>query len=136
MSVNDDLITNFHAYLWDLATEAPFRLRQHPDYPLIEAPATFLVSFLRSIGEAVPFPPITRHGMDAALDQLFAHPALRPLLLDDATSGALQEHFATSYLPTMPPVFQAHWNHIIRPAWDQHRELQRTIRETEAQEPS
>lgn len=115
------------SYLFDIATEAPDRPLQAPDLPNINTPATFLIDFLRTIADTAPPPPITRHGMDAALDILFAHPAMRPLLLDDNTSVALQQHFATSYLPDASPVFAAHWTHIILPAWDQHRELQRTL---------
>jgi len=114
-------------YLFDIATEAPDRPLQIPDLPVIETPATFLMDFLRTMANTAPPPPLTRHGMDAALDILFSHPAMRPLLLDDNTSVALQQHFATSYLPDATPVFAAHWTHIIRPAWDQHRELQRTL---------
>jgi hypothetical protein len=114
-------------YLFDIATEAPDRPLQIPDLPVIETPATFLMDFLRTMAATVPPPPLTRHGMDAALDILFSHPAMRPLLLDDNTSVALQQHFATSYLPDATPIFTAHWTHIIRPAWDQHRELQRTL---------
>lgn len=114
-------------YLFDIATEAPDRPLQIPDLPVIETPATFLMEFLSTMAATVPPPPLTRHGMDAALDILFSHPAMRPLLLDDNTSVALQQHFATSYLPDATPVFTAHWTHIILPAWDQHRELQRTL---------
>ena len=114
-------------YLFDSATEAPDRPLQAPDLPVIDTPATFLMEFLITMAAPVPPPPITRHGMDAALDILFSHPAMRPLLLDDNTSVALQQHFATSYLPDATPVFAAHWTHIIQPAWDQHRELQRTL---------
>lgn len=114
-------------YLFDIATEAPDRPLQPPDLPGIDTPATFLMEFLRTMADTVPPPPITRHGMDAALDILFSHPAMRPLLLDDNTSVALQQHFVTSYLSDASPVFAAHWTHIIQPAWDQHRELQRTL---------
>jgi hypothetical protein len=115
------------AYLFDIATEAPDRPLQAPDLPVINTPATFLMDFLHTIAATVPPPPITRHGMDAALDIIFSHPAMRPLLLDDNTSVALQQHFATSYLPDATPAFTAHWTHIILPAWDQHRELQRVV---------
>ena len=115
------------AYLFDIATEAPDRPLQAPDNPDINHPATFLIDFLRTMAATVPPPPITRHGMDAALDILFAHPALRPLLLDDNSSVALQQHFANTNLPDATPVFAAHWTHIILPAWDQHRELQRVV---------
>lgn len=125
--INDEILNAYTAYLYDIATEAPDRPLQAPDRPILEAPATFLLDFLRTMAAIVPPPPITRHGMDAALDVLFSHPALRPLLLDDHSSVALQEHFAATYLPDAPPVFAAHWTHIIRPAWDQHRELQRTL---------
>jgi hypothetical protein len=124
---HDEVREAYVDYLFDIATEAPDRPLQPPDAPHIDAPATFLMDFLQTLASTVPPPPITRHGMDAALDILFAHPALRPLLLDDHTSVALQEHFEISYLSPERPVLAAHWTHIIRPAWDQHRELQRVI---------
>ena len=123
--INDELLNLYTNYLFDVATEAPDRPLQPPDRPMLEAPATFLLDFLRTLADTVP--PIPRHGMDAALDILFSHPSLRPLLLDDNSSVALQQHFASTYLPASPPVFAAHWTHIILPAWDQHRELQRTL---------
>lgn len=126
-TLNDELMNTYTTYLYDIATEAPDRPLQPPDRPILEAPATFLLEFLRTLASIVPPPPITRHGMDAALDILFSHPALRPLLLDDHSSVALQQHFAGTYLPEATPVFAAHWEHIIRPAWDQHRELQRVL---------
>jgi hypothetical protein len=122
-----DETTTYTTYLYDIATEAPDRPLQPPDNPDINTPATFLVDFLRTLADTVPPPPITRHGMDAALDILFSHPSIRPLLLDDNSSVALQQHFAATYLPAAPPVFVAHWTHIIRPAWDQHRDIQRTL---------
>lgn len=128
--LNDILTDNYMEYLHILATESPDRPRQAPDLPLIDTPATFVVEFLSTIAHATPPIPVTRHGMDAALDVLFAHPALRPLLLDDASSAALQEHFATTHLPRASTVFAAHWTHIICPAWDQHRALQRALRDS------
>jgi hypothetical protein len=128
--LNDMLTDTYMEYLHCLATEAPDRPRQAPDLPLIETPASFVIEFLTTIAHATPPIPVTRHGMDAALDALFAHPALRPLLLDDASSIALQEHFATTHLPRASAVFAAHWAHIIVPAWDQHRELQRALRDS------
>lgn len=126
------------AYLRDIATEAPDRPLQPPPLPDITGPSTFLLEFLQSLlptdnsATDTPFVfPITRHGMDAALDALFSHPALRPLLLDDNTSVALQQHFSNTILPAIgtAPV-TAFWEHIIRPAWDQHRDIQRALRDS------
>jgi hypothetical protein len=131
--MTDDATSIYIAYLRDIATEAPDRPLQPPTLPDIPAPATFLMEFLQSLLPAdVPIAiPITRHGMDAALDALFSHPALRPLLLDDNTSVALQQHFTNTILPaigTTPAT--AFWEHIIRPAWDQHRDIQRIVRDS------
>lgn len=64
--------------------------------------------------------PITRNGLDAALDQLFAHPDIAPLLLtlDPDT-------FADQVLPRTHPRFADFWTHIVRPAWDQHVDIAR-----------
>ena len=123
----EELLTSYIHYLHATATETPFRPQQHPDLPQIETPATFLQEFLSDMATADPPLPITRHGMDATLDILFAHPALRPLLVDDHASVALQQYITDTIIPTAPAVFAAHWEHIIRPAWDQHRELQRVL---------
>jgi hypothetical protein len=71
------------------------------------------------------FPPdgralITRNGLDAALDILFAHPQIAPLLLtlDPADVEA-------RILSTAHPRYAAFWTHIVRPAWNQHADIQR-----------
>lgn len=125
-------LNTYLQYLYDIATENPFRPSpsQSPGSPAIDTPSTFLIDFLTQIRDATNPPlPITRHGMDAALDVLFSHPALRPLLLDDPTTVALQEHYATAYVAdtTTSDLFRAHWTHIILPAWNQHRDIQRTV---------
>ncbi len=125
--LNEELLNAYTIHLHAVATENQHPPDQHPDRPHIDAPATFLRDFLHGIATADPPLQITRHGMDAALDILFAHPALRPLLLDDHSSVALQQHIADTLLPDATPLFAAHWAHIIRPAWDQHRELQRVV---------
>jgi hypothetical protein len=126
-SHQEELRNTYIHYLHATAIENPFRPQQYPDLPPMEAPATFLINFLRDMATATPPLPITRHGMDATLDILFSHPALRPLLTDDHASVALQQYIADTIIPTAPAVFAAHWTHIIRPAWDQHRELQRVL---------
>lgn len=133
-----DTTATYITYLRDIATEAPDRPIHPPTQPDIPSPATFLLDFLQSLLPTDTSStdnsfviPITRHGMDAALDTLFSHPALRPLLLDDNTSVALQQHFSNTILPaigTAPAT--AFWDHIIRPAWDQHRDIQRTVRDS------
>lgn len=125
--VNEELLSAYIHHLHATATEEPFRPQQHPDRPHIDAPATFLYDFLRDMINTDPPLPITRHGMDAALDILFAHPAFHLLLKDDHATTALQQYITETVIPTAPPVFAAHWTHIILPAWDQHRELQRTL---------
>ena len=125
---------NYLQYLYDIATENPFRPSpsQAPRRPAIDAPATFLIDFLTHIRDATPPLPITRHGMDAALDIVFSHPSLRQLLLDDHSTAALQEHYATTYVAATATsdLFRAHWTHIILPAWNQHRDIQRALAAT------
>jgi hypothetical protein len=77
-----------------------------------------LTTTLTQIGNATP----TRHGLDAALDLLFARPDIAPLLttLDPAT-------LADRVLPRTHPRFAAHWTHIVIPAWEQHVALARAM---------
>ena len=98
-----DTTATYITYLRDIATEAPDRPIHPPTQPDIPSPATFLLDFLQSLLPTDTSStdnsfviPITRHGMDAALDTLFSHPALRPLLLDDNTSNSI---FPTRFFP-------------------------------------
>lgn len=68
---------------------------------------------------------ITRHGLDAALDILFAHPQIAPLLL-----WVDPDTFGPPILSSAHPRYADFWTHIVRPAWDQHAAIQRTAEAT------
>jgi hypothetical protein len=100
-----------------------------PEIPpvIVQFPTLFLMETLT----AVLRPPLTRNGLDAACDILFAHPAVAPLIADADQSAALQAHFADRYLRTaVPQALHDHWTHIVLPAWQQHTDLQSTMRMT------
>lgn len=70
---------------------------------------------------------ITRHGLDAALDVLFAHPQIAPLLL-----WVDPDTFGPPILSSAHPRYADFWTHIVRPAWDQHAAIQRVAASTAA----
>jgi len=63
---------------------------------------------------------ITRHGLDAALDILFAHPQIAPLLL-----SLDPDTFGPPIMASAHPRYADFWTHIVRPAWDQHANIHR-----------
>lgn len=71
---------------------------------------------------------ITRHGLDAMMDALFALPAYTDLLKHPFEYQA--EIAADLNLVAQPPAFQAQWTHIIVPAWNQHSELRKIMEAT------
>jgi hypothetical protein len=111
--------TDFNRYLdyvRAVACEAP---DSDPPVTLpLPIPDVALIAILRRIGNATP----TRHGLDAALDILFAHPDIAPLL-----QTRNPDEFATQVLPHTHPRFADHWTHIVRPAWEQHVALAQAI---------
>lgn len=66
--------------------------------------------------------PVTRLGLEHALDAVFALPQLTPIL-DDPTP--YQNAFAARDLPACDARFAPFWHHIVRPAWDQHADIRR-----------
>lgn len=108
-------------YLADVACERPVTPVAAP----IALHPRALIPILTYIGQG--HHPITRHGLDAALDILFAHPdvvaALQTLHPDE---------IANEVLPDTHPRFADFWTHIVRPAWDQHVALARTLAATAA----
>lgn len=115
----DTRLDAYIAYIRAVACESPDRIPVPPPAPL-HSPDTVLAATLAQIGNATPAP--TRHGLDAALDILFAHPDIAPLLL--TLEPAI---FADRVLPRTHPRFAAHWTHIVIPAWEQHVALARTL---------
>lgn len=105
-----------------------------PEIPpvIVQFPTLFLMETLTAVLQPVASqPPPTRNGLDAVCDILFVHPAVAPLIADAEQSAALQAHFADRYLRTaVPQALHDHWTHIILPAWQQHTELQSTLRIT------
>lgn len=111
--------TDFNRYLDHIraiACESPDRNTNQPPPPAL--PDTALVTILRAIGNATP----TRHGLDAALDALFAHPDIAPLL-----QTCNPDELSNQVLPHTHPRFAAHWTHIVRPAWEQHVALAQAL---------
>lgn len=86
-------------------------------------PTVALAAAIIALGNGTS--PITRNGLDAALDQLFAHPDIAPLLLTLDPDA-----FADQVLPRTHPRFADFWTHIVRPAWDQHVDLARACAAT------
>ena len=80
----------------------------------IPNPRAFVADLFRAIATL----PVARPHMNQLMDVLFALPASRSLLVDPV---ATQADIANAIrLTTLPPLFQAHWRHIIVPAWDQY----------------
>jgi hypothetical protein len=99
-----------------------------PPHPEIRDPANFLTALLRIIALSVQAgEPITRLGLEHAMDAVFALPVMAPLL-DNAAEH--QNRFAVQHLPACAPRFHPFWQHIIRPAWDQHADIRRVCLET------
>jgi hypothetical protein len=105
------------AYICAIACEVPDTDPAQSPSPM-PAPDAALVAILRAIGNSIP----TRHGLDAALDILFAHPDIAPLL-----QTLRPDELADRVLPHAHPRFADHWTHIVRPAWEQHVALQSAI---------
>lgn len=113
----------YSQWLIDTACQRP--VGPQPPHPEIRDPANFLTALLRII--ALSGEPITRLGLERAMDTVFALPALTPLL-DNAVEH--QNRFAAQHLPACAPRFHPFWQHIIRPAWDQHADIRRVCLET------
>jgi hypothetical protein len=114
------LLFPYELYIRDTACER--RIVEIPPIPQLsvnEANAA-LVQILTQLG--APTTPITRNGLDAALDILFAHPDIAPLL-----QTLHPDELATQVLPATHPRFADFWAHIVRPAWDQHVTLAQTV---------
>ena len=69
--------------------------------------------------------------VDAAIETLFAHPDMAPLL-DDVTAITFQRQFVIDHLPLCSPLFRNYWSHVITPAWNQLRDVRRMMHYTDA----
>jgi hypothetical protein len=92
-----------------------------PPAPIPLNPANLFTSLLRILDIAMRSGhPVTRMGLEHALDSVFTLPQLTSIL-DDPTP--YQNAFAARDLPACDVRFAPFWHHIIRPAWDQHAEI-------------
>ncbi|NCY21427.1 hypothetical protein EBX31_05665 [bacterium] len=124
-----DSATDYIAFLRAVANETADPVVS-PPHTTPEHPTLFLMETLSAVLQRQNGPP-TRHGLDAVCDILFSHPAIAPLIADADQSAALQAHFADRYLRTaVPQTLHDHWTYIVLPAWQQHTELQSTMRLT------
>ena len=114
----DARLNAYIAYIRAVACEAPDCPVIPPPTPPIPAPDIVLATIFAQIGNDTP----TRFGLDAALDHLFAHPDIAPLLLTLSPTT-----FADRVLPRTHPRFADHWTHIVIPAWEQHVAFLRAV---------
>ncbi len=88
-------------------------------------PPSFAATLFSAMASA---PSLTRHGIDTAMDALFALPGTEPLLQHPYE---YQNEIATAIgLADRPDTFRAHWTHIIVPAWNQHSEIRKVMEAT------
>ena len=88
-------------------------------------PTVFLTHLFWYLSNTVQ--PITRTGIDHMMDAIFASPTEFASLLDDPDHH--QAILATS-VSQMSDLFQAHWMHIIIPAWNQHAAIRRACNQS------
>ena len=111
-------------FLLRVAKESGYNFgRPKPPSPEIRNPSNFLQAFFVLLGKETH---TTREGIEQVMDALFSLEPMAPLL-EDAAAITFQENFTENYLPFCTPLFQNYWNHIILPAWDQLRDIQRAI---------
>lgn len=124
--------TPYTHYLLALATEQQTQIDATKRPPQIDDPAVFVNAILRFFLHAMSDEqqrPVTRMGMERALDALFSLPELTPVL--DAPENH-QNTFASAYLPQASQIFHSFWSHIICPAWNQHADVRRVCLATAA----
>lgn len=107
-------MTPYLNYLADVACQRP---TTHVQPPITDNPSALIMDVFKHIGSPAPRLPITRHGIDAMIDVLFAHPVFQNTLTN-ATD--IQEHFAVTFLRHTSEIFKDHWTYVILPAWNHH----------------
>jgi hypothetical protein len=114
-------------YLISIAQE-----RQATPPPILTqpVPASFAASLFFTM--AANTDGLTRHGIDAAMDALFALPGTEPLLHHPFEYQ--NEITAAIGLADLSDTFRAHWTHIIVPAWNQHAEIRKVMEATASDE--
>ena len=113
-------LTTYVDYLLALSKEEQ---QEKPETPPIRDPANFLQAFLRVLDKQEK---TTRRGVDAAIEALFAHTDMEPLL-DDVTAITFQRHFVVHHFPLCSQLFRNYWSHVITAAWDQLRDARRMM---------
>jgi len=121
-------LKNYVDYLLAIACESASAVPFEGAVPPIENPASFLQAFFRVLDKQEK---TTRHGVDAAMETLFA-PANTDMapLLDDVTAITFQRRFVIEQLPLCGQLFRNYWSHIITPAWEQLRDVKRAMNYT------
>ena len=100
--------------LIDIANGGPDRV---PGDLQIANPRVFVADLFRAIAAL----PVSRPHMNHLMDVLFALPAVASLLVN---AGESQADIANAiHLTALPPLFQAHWRHVIVPAWNQEAQV-------------
>jgi hypothetical protein len=117
-------LTTYVDYLLALSKEEQ---QAPPPQPQIKDPANFLQAFLRVLDKQEK---TTRRGVDAAIEALFAHTEMEPLL-DDVTALTFQRRFVIDHYPLCSPLFRNYWSHVITPAWNQLRDVRRMMNYTD-----
>jgi hypothetical protein len=107
------------SYLISIAQERPTTPPPIQSQPV---PASFVASLFSAMASA---PSLTRHGIDAAMDALFALPGTELLLQHPVEYQ--NEIAAAIGLTDLSDTFRAHWTHIIVPAWNQHSEIRKVM---------
>jgi len=101
-----------------------------PAPPPVKNPANFLEALLCVLDTAMRGNhPVTRWGLEQAMDAVFSLPELTPLLDDPVR---YQNGFASRQLPACCAEFRPFWEHIICPAWNQHADIRRVCAATAA----
>lgn len=87
------------------------------------------VSYVLTLIHELAYLPITRLGLDQMADILFGHPQFASLLTPQGRTY-IQGRVVTEVLPLSPPAFRPFWDHVLRPAWDQHVDLMKARTES------
>jgi hypothetical protein len=107
----------------DIANGGPDRV---PGDLQIPNPRAFVADLFRAISVI----PTTRPAMNHLMDVLFALPAVAPLLVN---AGESQADIANAiHLTALSPLFQAHWQHVIVPAWNQEAQVHALVNDQPA----
>jgi hypothetical protein len=110
-------IDPYTAYLIDVACEFPGATPPPP--PAEPAIADFL-HLLATVATTAPEIPITRVGVERAIDILCAHPAVIALFQHPDATTDLANLIFDGILPVATPLFRDYWDFIIAPIINEH----------------